>query len=341
MKQRAAVGVVEAGYRLEPDDQIWIDQLMEVAAPVLDQGLGVFAWLYRKRADGHLDFTSPTERGLVTELPPLLKGLLAEGPKDVIAKAFPPTPFFGASSELVGTETFREDPSAKRLLWDVGVRDAWGCVAPCAPDRGLLLGASRDRVGPPPPRWKAHWVRVAIHLSTALRVRRTLLDASANLLDDADAVLDPAGHVHHAAGGAKPTRAREALRDAALRMDRARTRDRDNGLDLWQALIDGRWTLLDHFDSDGRRFLVARRAEPWFRRPLRLTQRQRQVLAYAAAGQPNQLIAYALGVNESTVASALGEALSKLGLRSRADLARYATLVHSQEDAKPARANRK
>jgi hypothetical protein len=59
---------------------------------------------------------------------------------------------------------------------------------------------------------------------------------------------------------------------AAKAIDRARSRARSNedeALELWQGLVAGRWSLVEQFDSDGRRFLVARKNDPvvaeiWF-----------------------------------------------------------------------------
>jgi DNA-binding NarL/FixJ family response regulator len=53
-----------------------------------------------------------------------------------------------------------------------------------------------------------------------------------------------------------------------------------------------------------------------------LSARERQVLAFAALGHANKLIAYELGLPESTVSSALRSIARKLGARSRLELVR-------------------
>jgi len=83
-----------------------------------------------------------------------------------------------------------------------------------------------------------------------------------------------------------------------------------------------RWSLVDRFDSDGRRFLVARRNEPDVRDPRALSPRERQVAAFAALGHSNKLIAYTLGLSASTIATHLAAAMRKLAVRSRVELAR-------------------
>ena len=49
--------------------------------------------------------------------------------------------------------------------------------------------------------------------------------------------------------------------------------------DARAALLEGRWSLVDRFDSDGRRFIVAYRNPPGVLNPRRLTAREREVAA--------------------------------------------------------------
>jgi DNA-binding NarL/FixJ family response regulator len=126
------------------------------------------------------------------------------------------------------------------------------------------------------------------------------------LSEGADAVLSPSGSVTHAEVVAQSVSARESLRHAAEAIDRARSKARSNedeALDLWQGLVAGRWSLFDRFDTDGRRFLIARKNDPDVKDPRALTMRQRQVLSYAAMGHPLKLIAYSLGISPSSVST--------------------------------------
>ena len=90
----------------------------------------------------------------------------------------------------------------------------------------------------------------------------------------------------------------------------------------WTALVDGRWTLMDHFDGDGRRFLLAHRNQVPAPRRRGLTPRQAQVLALRAQGHALKLIGYELGMGQSLVARDLASGMKRLGLDSLADLAR-------------------
>jgi DNA-binding CsgD family transcriptional regulator len=79
--------------------------------------------------------------------------------------------------------------------------------------------------------------------------------------------------------------------------------------------------LVDRFESDGKRFVLAIRNPPQLTDPRALTERERQVAHLVAQGTSNKMIAYSLGISESTVATQLARALRKLGLRRREELA--------------------
>lgn len=172
------------------------------------------------------------------------------------------------------------------------------------------------------------WQRVAIHLGAGRRLLGRLPSADAS---DVEAVLDPGGAVEHAVGFATQSSSRDALRSAVKCMDQARTRagrrDPLHALDLWRGLLAGRWTLVDHFDSDGRRFVLARKNDPDVGEPRALSRRQRQVAFYASLGWSNQEIGYALGLSENTVSAHLRLSLKKLQVATRAGLVRWANEV--------------
>ena len=157
-------------------------------------------------------------------------------------------------------------------------------------------------------------------------------------------MLTPSGRVLHASGDARSDVARARLRSAVLDVDRARGREGrsnpDAALELWRGLFSGRWSLVDHFDSDGRRFLLARRNEPGAPGPKALPLRQRQVLFYVGAGWSNKEIGYALGISEATVAVHLRLALAALNVASRADWIRISAEVCEDSAAPQLRAPR-
>jgi DNA-binding NarL/FixJ family response regulator len=88
---------------------------------------------------------------------------------------------------------------------------------------------------------------------------------------------------------------------------------------IWNAVVAGRWTLLDQFDSDGDRCFVARQNHPDVPGSP-LSERERQIVAHASRGYSNKHIAYDLGLCSSTVAAQLTSAARKLGVSSRETL---------------------
>jgi DNA-binding CsgD family transcriptional regulator len=97
----------------------------------------------------------------------------------------------------------------------------------------------------------------------------------------------------------------------------------------WMAMASG-W---DQCDSDGKRYVLARRNAPDVRDPKALTGRERTVLAFAAMGHQDKCIGYLLGLAPSTISGHLRSAQRKLGLASRADLIRrFAPLVQAPEE---------
>lgn len=170
---------------------------------------------------------------------------------------------------------------------------------------------------------QALWQRIAIHLGAGWRLAGRSSDAEA---DDVEAVVTPQGKVAHASGPGSTVKGRELLLQATRDIDRARSRrgrsDPVRALELWQGLLAGRWSLVEHFDSDGKRFMLARRNEPGITNPAGLTLRQRQVLFYVSLGLSNKEAAYALGLAENTISAHLAAGLTRLGIESRAELIR-------------------
>jgi DNA-binding CsgD family transcriptional regulator len=78
--------------------------------------------------------------------------------------------------------------------------------------------------------------------------------------------------------------------------------------------------MVDWFDTDGRRFVLALPNAPHVTDPRGLTERESQVVAYAVLGQTNKMIAYRLGLSKSRVSMLLRGAMRKLNVQTRAQL---------------------
>jgi DNA-binding CsgD family transcriptional regulator len=192
---------------------------------------------------------------------------------------------------------------------------------------GILLSTILPTKTHLSPKKVTQWEQVAAHLAAGLRLRQSLgraIGDESDISENADAILDPDGRVQHAATGAKPKNMRTALRDAALKVDKARgklrVKDPVEAVDIWKGLVAGQWSLVDRFDTDGRRFYVAHRNGPTLPGPNALTNREQQVAAFAAMGDSNKLIAYRLGLSKSTVGTYLTSAKLKLGVSTRTEM---------------------
>lgn len=305
--------VVEAAYRDDVPEKEWLRGLANAARPVLDAGLGVCAYSYSIEGTRPV-FGTSVDVGRVDPAMPRLLNMLAEGPADVSLRAF--------NSDIVSTlsEFFglRDKPFFTQNLGDMGARDSIGIVALDPSGRGVVLASWLPEERKLAPSFKRAWAHIVAHLRAGLRLR---LRESPPV--QSEAVLDTSGKLHHASGIAESRHAQAALRQAARAIDRARARratDPEDAIEIWRAMVSGRWSLVDQFEADGRHFLVAR-PNPVRTMPVReLSERERQVVALAARGRSNKLIAYELGIALGTVATLLGRAARKLGVKSRAQL---------------------
>jgi DNA-binding CsgD family transcriptional regulator len=173
---------------------------------------------------------------------------------------------------------------------------------------------------------------LGIHIAAGHRLRRSVGqegDAAGVPMTeiplDADALIDPSRFlIAHASGDARNPNAAKDLREAARRVDRARgplrRDDPEEALRLWQGLVRGRWTLVDWFDTDGRRFVLAKTNAPWIEDPRGLSELEAQVATFAAQGETSKIICYRMGLSQSYVSRLLRDAMRKLGVKTQAQL---------------------
>ncbi|HEY1958760.1 MAG TPA: LuxR C-terminal-related transcriptional regulator [Polyangiaceae bacterium] len=323
------LAIVDAAYTLEGTHQEWLDRLASVTNANIPfrRTLGVVANAYdisdRRRPDLVRDgvaWATDDVDGLKTRWTKLVD-FYSKDPERTAAG-------YGALDEGLGLDIPAD--GRERLagvLRDLDMGDVYGVNARNPSGQGCLLRVYLPkRFEPLAPAQRRTIARIARHVAAAYRLRSRLEPDAAVGIDDADAVVKPNGDVAHAVGAARTSEAREELRRAAVRLAlvRGRTRfeDPEAAMAHWKALVDARWSLVDHFERDGTRFLVARRNDCQPASIALLTQRERQVVALAAMGQSNKAIAYDLGVATSTVGVLVSRALRRLGLRSRRDLAR-------------------
>ena len=98
-------------------------------------------------------------------------------------------------------------------------------------------------------------------------------------------------------------------------------------IDDWRALVEGRYSVVPRDDSDGKRHYLLVRNQAITEPHARFTAREIEVLRVAARGFTGKGIAYALGLSEASVSTALGSAAAKVGLRSRLALVDVASAM--------------
>lgn len=315
---RTAIDLVEASYRLELDDNAWLDAIARAAAPELDRGAGVVAYTadpvtQRVRAMGATHAT-PGLFALVERLTKDAPAVVKTAVRDTLHGLYALGETFFHNPELRAdwSTMVAPYPFADGIVFLV--REVDQLVALWAPS------TERETIGPVVRRM---WGQVATHITAAGRLRSALARQR-----EPEAIVDVNGRLQHASGKAKQRGAQHALRDAVLRIEQARgpirRRDPAAALDLWTGLVQGRWSLVDYFDHDGRRFLAAHPNAPGVIDPRALRAREIEVLRLAQTGASPKEIAYALGFSVTNVRAVLSSALRKLGLRDRGDLLSYA-----------------
>jgi DNA-binding CsgD family transcriptional regulator len=317
-----AISVVEAAYDCESETRTWWERLLEHVAPRLDRGLGVTVSTYTPAMrPEEVTFAGEYSKAGIVEAS---KAMVAAYP-EIFHRLFQVGRPLDTPSAAMGL-TVREArvwAPFVQYMHSLGVREVVGVIARDPSGHAIFFSAPSHDLRRPTPRERLVWSRIAAHICAGARLRRALPVSLGDVADGADAVLSPGGAIAHAGVHAQGGDARESLRRAARAIDRARSKARSNdeeALALWEGLVSGRWSLVDRFDSDGRRYLVARRNEPDVRDPRALTLRERNVLAYAAMGHPLKLIAYSLGLSLSTVSVNRRTAMRKLGLQHHADI---------------------
>lgn len=314
--KRVAIDVIEAAYRHAGTTADWLRAICE-AMPSHRNGLGYIGNTYRINERGRLVIGDVVQIDTPGDIEPAMRADLPSLPPEYVRETWAAIPA-GTALEAGGPATrARTRVSLARFLAEFGVRDIFIINAVDPTHRGAYFGTLLGAEMKMTRRQRAMWSRISAHIAASCRLRRLAAG-------EPDAVITPSGRIEHASDDAKAVSAQEALRAAALAIDRARTRssrlDEADAVEMWQALVAGRWTLVDQVDRGGRRYFVARKNDPDVARHHALTRRERQVVGFAALGHSNKLIAYELGLSVSSVAVYLDIAMEKLGVSSRAQL---------------------
>lgn len=316
MKVTDPVALIEAAYRLDGTDSSWLKELARSATIALAGEQGAFAYLYDTSSGDWTNILGvETHEFPVEFVRQLFNQQDASGDVVMAVVKLMTSAQFMTIRELSGLHSALGELG--KLATRFGFDDIIGLNARDPTGRGCLLSLP-DRAKKQSQRTLRVYHRLAAHISAGFRLRRELAGIAKQGLEvtgHAEAVLSPNGRVEHAVGAAEPRPAREALQDALVRIEAARSRrpTPHDSVELWRALVSGRWSVVEHFERDGKRYYLAHKNDPELAADRALTERERQVLGYAELGHSDKLIAYSLGLSRSTVATLLARARRKLG----------------------------
>jgi DNA-binding CsgD family transcriptional regulator len=281
------VAVIETFYRQGTRDPEWLGKVAAKLLPLLDfQQMGIVGILYH--------CPDPSQ---FTPSHILLCDVPKEMERAIFASVSSFTPEYIAESFLnrgccLGSSVrgWNAISAVQAGIMVEGIQlnviepDGYGCYffsGMRAPVRGASM--SDD--------WYLMLTRLQRHLAASHRLRRRHANLEGSPTD-ADAVLDPGGCVRHAEDIAKEPASRAAER----------------------------WTLAEHFESDGKRFVLAMDNRPALPSLELLSERESEVVLRALSGQDNKAIAHGLALAPSTVRVLLARAASKLKVGSRREL---------------------
>jgi len=327
--------VVDAAYVIDQTPDSWLVGLAEIAHPLLDGGFGICVFEYRpaETPGAPPEIASAHLLGVPPDLAALHGTIFRNMPPEVRRRPFQMGPCVSGSQMMGEGAAFRNNPLMQMYAQKFGMFDSVWITAAEPSGWGCGFHTGRREISAVSRLFKQRWSWIAGHLSTAARLRQKLRarrdhgDCGAggdSARPAPEAVFSPNGTLHDATGAAKEKAARDELRRSVLSLEKARgplrRKDPDEALAQWPTLVMGRWSLLDQMENDGRRYVVACENEPAAVGPESLTERELQVIGYAKLGHHNKLIAYELGIADSTVRVLLSRAAHRLRVQTRAEL---------------------
>jgi DNA-binding NarL/FixJ family response regulator len=317
----SAIETVESAYRLDGTEAEWLDAVLAAAQPDLDAGCGVYAFTGDESVPNLESSAAFAQRELDVGYAARLVEINRDAPREVDELLRSQLVTCGGLEQTLGP-AHPIIRSFRSVMQPIGVTDGFSLFAKDAQGGSVSLSAPSRSVVSLAPRVRGIWRRVGLHVASSLRLRRKLA-AHATVRD---ALLEPSGRMQDATASVAQDRSAQAvLVQAVAAMERARSGalrgSPERALAMWQGLVAGEWSLVDHWESGGRRYLAAYRNRPDLRDPRALTPTQCATLKYLALGASNKDIAFALGLPAGTVSSTVTMVMKKLGVKRRVDLA--------------------
>ena len=321
IRATGAIDVVEAAYALDGSEAEWLSRILAAARADLDAGCGIYGFtghdvvpdLPAAPVFAELDLDQSVA-ARIAEVNRTVPKVMLDILRSQLVTCGSLEQSFGAQSPIV--------LHFRGVMGEVGVKDGFGLFARDAAGGNITISSLAREVLAPAPRVRGIWRRVGLHVAAGLRLRRRL--AAQEI--ERDALFDASGKLHDADAAVKDDKsARSVLVRAVQAMERARsTRVRsspEDALALWKGLVAGEWSLVEQWETGGRRYVAAYRNPPRVRDPRALTATEKSVLGYVTLGATNKDVMYALGLPAGTVSAAIVQIFRKLRVKRRVDLA--------------------
>lgn len=281
------ITIVERAYELRGATEAWMDGLHAALQARLDfgHGLSLSTW----SVSGNRFGGESVHRG---DMDPRLIAaqyeFAATLPPELIARHYGPaaTDFIGQPAQF-GPDLHRSLLRTAAKHGVAGLQDTLGIVVMAVPGQsGMLMMTHASHPIAVTSSLRRVLMKLTTHIGAGLRLRHSLAHGQLP-----EAVLTPSGHVAYATGTAKSQGAREALARAAKDIELSRGRLRrsspDEALSLWKGLVAGRWSVVEWFDTDSRRYLVAHPNQVSARDPRALSPRELDVAELLVQGRSN------------------------------------------------------
>lgn len=321
-------------YDLDATPEQWFRGVLQVGRELIAGELGLMGYEYEVRAPDAVEMRGFDAAGTPPQVIEELQALSGEVDEERIALTY------GANFHVVSLSSLApahseldhidQDWQMQQMNRITPVRDTvMARIEGLGEGPRFMMVAPRREIVSISRAVERSWAQFAAHAAAGWRLRQAV-GAQDAAMERSSAILTPDGGVEYVQGDAKPGRL-ERLRRAAQLVATARRRfddgDLRGGIDLWQGLFEGRYSVVDHFDTDGRHFVLLLENAPVVDGPLSLTERERQIAQAAARDHDIKLIAYELGVAHSTARVHLASALAKLGLERREQLQQLGNAV--------------
>lgn len=316
--------MVEASYNLEGNDSQWLKGLLGHVSKILNRGSEPVGWTFHCTPTTFKlgSFSEGTSKAL-TYAARMSHALSTEKSLDLTYRT---GVVIATASELV----FPRLPDMHKMFFNLlkgRMEDLLVINCQSGMGSGVSIGMLLKQTSQVTVHERRRWPQAAAHIGAAVRLRGKIAQLSSIDSPEVEAILDSGGTLHHARSPAKDQDVRENLRAIVRRIERTRTHtgraDPDEALSNWEGLVNGRWSIVDRFDTDGRRFIVAIKNDPAHPDLRGLTPRERQVAEYVGLGCASKEIAYTLGLSETAITNCTARVQSKLGIHSRAELVAF------------------